>query len=415
MSMVNKSRSGILALAFLFLPFAAVYTGTSSAAAFEVVKSFDVPDGYQPKGLAWDGSHLWLSTASGSAYNIHRLTTDGVVVSTCNAASIKPSGLAWDGTHLRVTNTSNDIVYRLDTDCGVESWFAAPGPHTRGAAWEGETLWLSDLGYPITETDVIYQVTPGGSILKELPLPVQTSTDLAWDGEYLWLASSTKLYRINTAGEVLEELDRAADLGLPPSLAALAWDGSNLWVALTDKKIYQLIPNLPTSGKRRYIGATSVSDLNGNGFPETAVLYELRKPENDGSVLVSYQVRINDSNTGAFVKNLGFFGSDWEALAVTGVDDLSGNFVSEIAVLAVYRSTGASQVKIVDPATKEVISSQQFLGSGWQVKDLMQVDTDNDTWPEIGVLATDKATGRGILRIADPQTGDLVKTISLPK
>jgi len=144
-------------------------------------------------------------------------------------------------------------------------------------------------------------------------------------------------------------------------------------------------------------------------------LYELRKPKNDGSIWVSSQVRINDSETNSFIKSLWVFGENWKALAVIRVDDLSGNFIPEIAVLAVNRKTGGSRVKIVDPDSRETIANSYFLGSGWHVKDLMQVDTNNDTWPEIGVLAKNKASGKGILRIEDPVSGEFIKNIHLPK
>jgi outer membrane protein assembly factor BamB len=101
-----------------------------------------------------------------------------------------PRGLAWDGTHLWMVDDDEDAIYKLDAERGtVLESFPAPGPDSRGLAWDGAHLWTSD-----NSTLEIYKLDPeGGTVLGTLDAPVTRDGGtvpelggLAWDGERLW-------------------------------------------------------------------------------------------------------------------------------------------------------------------------------------------------------------------------------------
>ncbi|KXA90189.1 hypothetical protein AKJ61_01210 [candidate division MSBL1 archaeon SCGC-AAA259B11] len=109
-----------------------------------VVDNFDSP-ARTPKGLAWDGTHLWH--ADYYTGEIYELKTDGSWVSSFVPPGEKPGGLAWDGTHLWVGDFETDKIYELDTEGNVLKAINSPGssPGTRpeGLAWDGTHLWVA--------------------------------------------------------------------------------------------------------------------------------------------------------------------------------------------------------------------------------------------------------------------------------
>jgi sugar lactone lactonase YvrE len=77
-----------------------------------VVTSFDAP-GPHPSGIAWDGSHLWLSDYW--VAKIYKIDPgDGKVIETISAPSSNPGGLAWDGRYLWCADWKSGTIYRMD-------------------------------------------------------------------------------------------------------------------------------------------------------------------------------------------------------------------------------------------------------------------------------------------------------------
>jgi outer membrane protein assembly factor BamB len=104
--------------------------------------SFASPDS-SPRGLAWDGTNLWL--AGNSTDKIYKLNpSTGEVISSFASPDSLPQGLAWDGTNLWLAGDSTDKIYKLNPSTGeVISSFASPDSSPRGLAWDGTNLWLA--------------------------------------------------------------------------------------------------------------------------------------------------------------------------------------------------------------------------------------------------------------------------------
>jgi DNA-binding beta-propeller fold protein YncE len=146
--------------------------------------SFPWP-GAAPTGLTWDGTRLWVADAvSDTIYTVDistgartsRFRTPGRVSSNPN-----PSGLAWDGEALWVVDSSRDRLYRVSAATGDSLLSFAvpsdgvPNPNPWGLAWDGSTLWLSDVA-----SDLIYQIDPvSGSKLSQIEAPAGSAYGLA--------------------------------------------------------------------------------------------------------------------------------------------------------------------------------------------------------------------------------------------
>ncbi len=210
-----------------------------------------------PKGLAWDGSQLFLvddgtdalytvATSTGVATRVSATTTRFGL-----SASVEPRGLAWDGSTLYMITQSR--LYTLDRTTGVATPVGLFGTDISGAtglAWKrsltatstGETgkpapgrLYMVDSG-----EDALYIVdTATGSASPTDAFAVDSSVSesgdtvriprgLSWVGSDLYMVSSLpgNTYLLDeTAGTVIN----LGPLGIEEP-TDLAWDGSRLFV-----------------------------------------------------------------------------------------------------------------------------------------------------------------------------------------
>jgi len=200
-----------------------------------VVKTYFASPDIYPRGLAWDGTNLWLSV--GDAKKIYRLNpTTGEVISSFGSPDAIPRGLAWDGTNLWLAGDYADKIYKLNPTTGeVISSFASPDIYPYSLAWDGTNLWLAGLS-----AKKIYKLNPTtGEVISSFGSPDIYTYGLAWDGTNLWLSGdyADKIYKLNpTTGEVISSF---ASPDTTPT--GLVWDGTNLWLAgVNTKKIYKL-------------------------------------------------------------------------------------------------------------------------------------------------------------------------------
>ena len=105
----------------------------------------------------------------------------------------------------------------------------APSPTVAGVLPPAQTP-VAPTGEPTATTEPLPTSASTGAvdfgvITARLPAPDDEPTGLAWDGASLWLTSSTRIYRLDPTGQVLETYS-------PPDSAAegLAWDESAFWI-----------------------------------------------------------------------------------------------------------------------------------------------------------------------------------------
>ena len=230
--------------------FTSVLESTVSAPTHEAVlqypqdiwQPFAAPAGTQPNGLAWDGSHLWMSSYmnNGGIYKID--ASDGSVRDVCTPPVAKYrgyGGLAFDGTHLWEADAYGGGIFKIDvSDCSVISSITSPDTRPSDLAWDGADLWVC--GYP---SEKMYKIEPNdGSILAVFEIPQgisQANAGLTFDGTSLWLSGGSEVFEIDPSdGHVVSSIQ--IGVSRPESLA---WDGEYLWVASFDEAmIYRVRP-----------------------------------------------------------------------------------------------------------------------------------------------------------------------------
>jgi hypothetical protein len=146
-----------------------------------------------PRGVAWDGTYLWIVAGSDSTPEIYQIDpADGAVQQSFPAPAGAHRGLVWDGSHLWYSSHATARIYRLDpSDNGnVVLEFDSPGTLPRGIAWDGTHLWHNDVGgrWP-NNTPTVYRLdATNGDVLGSIPSPVTDPLGLVWDGTHLWTA-----------------------------------------------------------------------------------------------------------------------------------------------------------------------------------------------------------------------------------
>ncbi len=104
-----------------------------------------------PQGLPLTGPHIWASADR----KIHKLDTEGRVLTSFDSPGNDPTGLAFDGTHLWNTDSQSNRIHKLDTEGNVLASFDSPADKAYGLAYDGEYLWHTDDG-----GDRIFQISP---------------------------------------------------------------------------------------------------------------------------------------------------------------------------------------------------------------------------------------------------------------
>jgi hypothetical protein len=165
--------------------------------------------------------------------------------------------------------------------------------------------------------------------------------------------------------------------------------------------------HFPTDPAREYRDVSAVPDVNGDGQPDIATLFtrENRKAK----------VVIKDGKTGAWINAVGFPGTQFEtvgadAVGLSGMADLSDDGAPDIAVLW-RKDNGQGVVQIRDAATGKWIRQMAFFGNEWNVLGLTSLDSNRDGISEIAVLAVRKDGTNAAVQIRDASSREALNWI----
>jgi DNA-binding beta-propeller fold protein YncE len=100
------------------------------------------PAGSYPRGLAFDGSSVWVTN------EIHNTVTklrarDGAIIGTF-AVGVRPIEAAFDGANLWVVCGNSVTKLRASDGARLGTFTAGVGPH--GAAFDGANIWVTNSG-----------------------------------------------------------------------------------------------------------------------------------------------------------------------------------------------------------------------------------------------------------------------------
>jgi hypothetical protein len=198
--------------------------------------------GYQPSGLAYDGTYLYVSEDSGFR-RIYKLDPQtGTVKGSFLAPSPtgfdgngNPNGLAYDGNngHLFVIDVGTDsgggIVYEIDTS-GTTLYHSFNIPFRGGAiAFDGTYIYVSDF-----DSSTIRVVTRNGDFVREFDAPSIRPADMVFDPTtgYLFVIDelNTMVSKMTTSGGLLCQVDGPRNPGVQ-GLGGITIADSRLYIA----------------------------------------------------------------------------------------------------------------------------------------------------------------------------------------
>jgi hypothetical protein len=184
-------------------------------------------NGASPRGLAFDGDHMWVTTFNSNAvYKVR--ASDGVTVNGFGSPGSGPWGIAFDGANMWWANYNSNVLtkYRADgSHLGTVGIPGGGGP--LGVAFDGATIWVTNnAAHSIARfraSDMAYLGTTGGG--------GGGAWGIAFDGTNMWVANflshTVVKLRLSDAA-VLQTIP----VGTSPT--AVAFDGANIWVANRD-------------------------------------------------------------------------------------------------------------------------------------------------------------------------------------
>lgn len=217
MSLVKKLS---IALVCIFVP--GVTYGSLSASQSV---TFPLP-GSMPSGVAFDGTHTWVTNETGNTV-IKLLPSTGAVVGTYPVGPV-PSGIAFDGTNIWVANNGNwpagnGTVSKLLASTGALVGTYSVGKFPAELAFDGANIWVTNGG----SNTVTKLSASNGAVLGTFAVGV-APFGIAFDGTNIWVSNqdSDNVTKLRASdGAVLG----AYPVGHIP--AGVAFDGTNIWVA----------------------------------------------------------------------------------------------------------------------------------------------------------------------------------------
>jgi hypothetical protein len=147
----------------------------------KVLSSVDLD--FSPISTLWDGTQLWVTTASdqdGANDTLLRIDADSNIASTIEVGKYARQ-MAFNDTDkvLVLTNRDDNKVMLVDPDGNIAATLkVSKGP--RGAVWDGERLWVSLFG-----ENSIVALDGKGKVLKKVSVSASVS-NLTYDGTYIW-------------------------------------------------------------------------------------------------------------------------------------------------------------------------------------------------------------------------------------
>jgi DNA-binding beta-propeller fold protein YncE len=181
-----------------------------------------------PRGIAFDGAHIWATNAGGSTVTKLR-ASDGLNLGTF-AVGPHPIAVSFDGTHLWVVNSDNNTVTKLRASDGSNQGAFPVGTGPKGVVSDGVSVFVSTAG------GIVKLRASDGAMLAIFGSgPIIKPAGLAFDGRFLWVGRDDlalhSIFRCDTASS-----PPVCGLGVDFELScnaphAVAWDGFYVWAA----------------------------------------------------------------------------------------------------------------------------------------------------------------------------------------
>lgn len=148
-----------------------------------------------PCQICYGDGYLWMY--EDTAYKCYRFNPNTGVGSKVWAAPYESQGLAWDGSHLWMTSYWTDICYEKDIDGNPISQFALVDMNP--LTWVDGNLYTAD-------ANNFYKYDTLGNLIDTYPV-TESSFAIAYDGTYIWgmhSIDSSVINKFSVTGTLLE-------------------------------------------------------------------------------------------------------------------------------------------------------------------------------------------------------------------
>ena len=177
--------------------------------------------GKDPEGLAFDGSHVWITNSMMNQVTVVDDDT-GLKLATYNVGT-SPMGICYDRSNIWVVNNGSDTIMKLNVANGAIVGTYSVGHHPISAYFDGTNIWVSNYS-----SSTISKIRPSdGQILGTYNVG-SYPVGIVSDGKNIWVAC------VGEAAVDKLDKDTGAIIGSYQAglgVQSLTWDGNNIWVA----------------------------------------------------------------------------------------------------------------------------------------------------------------------------------------
>ncbi len=225
--------SALVGLAFIGA--SVLVAAPASAATGSVLTGGNYGFNY-PHGVAYDGTHLWITNEGGDSVTEVN-ASDGAWVQTLSGGNYGfnlPTDITFDGSHLWVTNAGSSTVTELNASDG--SWVRTLSGgsygfnYPSGIVFDGAHLWVTNYyGNSVTEVNASdgsrVRIVYGASYRFNGP------SGIAFDGAHVWITNSggNSVTEVNGADGFWIRTLTGGNYGFNYPVG-IAFDGSHLWI-----------------------------------------------------------------------------------------------------------------------------------------------------------------------------------------
>jgi len=168
--------------------------------------------------------------------------TSGSKLESFPAPGGDPRGAAFDGNQLWVSDAASLELTRIDPASGeVTRTLEVDWSLPEDIAWDGEFIWaVENAALELLKID-----PEDGAIVESFDAPGEDPTGLTFDGEFLWMvdAISSRIFKIDPQnGDSVENIEAPGTIPL-----GLAFDGEFLWLADPEEgRLFKIDPDTAT-------------------------------------------------------------------------------------------------------------------------------------------------------------------------
>ncbi|MTA13398.1 MAG: hypothetical protein F2534_12430 [Actinobacteria bacterium] len=192
--------------------------------------------GAQPRGIAFDGTSIWVTNSDSDDVTKIDPTT-GDVIGTY-AVGDYPFGIAFDGTSIWVSNRDSASLTQLDVNTGavVNTISLSPGTSNYGLVWDGTHLWTNH------NTFGVLRINPSTEVVSPFSFPGGTGFALGFDGSHIWVPSRQN--PVVSRVDIANPADPPVQVTVGSLPYGVAFDGEAVWVANEGSNTVTKITNI---------------------------------------------------------------------------------------------------------------------------------------------------------------------------